>query len=280
MRFVWTARAQYLCERLLQVVADSTIFTLSSSANRSSTEAHASNMRLTTLEPHARSGWAYWNDVAVLPSILVALVLFTSILFHDETMWSRTGQAWECFPDGSIDYPWNLYSDTRTPTTIWTASQFLDITLGIGHFNFALAKAIDVMWDLAVGRGGQILVIYGTYQFLRRALLHSMEQMTIPISVFAAMAFDRISLQTLSTMTPTVVSQGRKSLGRRTWFSFRWRYFLICLAVAYVPLFPTLLSVMTGAPQSYEHISNIRTRDFNVIHRLSSPCGCIRLGSQ
>lgn len=136
----------------------------------------------------------------------------------------------------------------------WAPSRFLWISLGFGNFSFAAAKGIDVVWDLAVGRGGQLLLIYLTYPIIRRSLLRAMVMFPIRLPMYASIAFDKVSLWTIwaamrKSLTDSARVQGiqdpveRKGL---TILWFLWRYFVIIPILAYILAFPTMMAIMTG----------------------------------
>ena len=89
---------------------------------------------------------------------------------------------WTCIPNGTAatQQPW-----------VWNTSQFLDITLGFGSFDFGSAKGIDIAWDLVVGRGGQILLALFSYRVLSAALLQSMENRAVSFYTYTAIGLDR-----------------------------------------------------------------------------------------
>ncbi|KAF2819702.1 hypothetical protein CC86DRAFT_412631 [Ophiobolus disseminans] len=56
-----------------------------------------------------------------------------------------------CQPDDSFTTdPWTFNH--------WASSGVFQITMGYGKLKFSQAKAVDVVWDAVVGRGGQALL--------------------------------------------------------------------------------------------------------------------------
>lgn len=163
--------------------------------------------------------------------------------------------------------PW----EPRASNTYWDKSLFLSITLGFGHFNFAEAKAIDIGWDLVVGRGGQLLITLMVYPVVRESLLLCLERTEVPLDTFTSLSFSNISLQSAAMLArdlfrtrkrfmpaakrsdnePRRSSKGRACLAAiaRCWkkvTSWNWRFLGLVVASTYVLLFPTVLSAMTG----------------------------------
>ena len=94
-------------------------------------------------------------------------------------------ENWQCLPNGTA------IPSSALSYTVWDPSQFLDITLGFGSFQFGIAKGIDVGWDLIVGRGGQILLSLLSYRVLSAVLVHSMETHCASFYIYTAVGFDR-----------------------------------------------------------------------------------------
>ncbi|KAI0100738.1 hypothetical protein GGR51DRAFT_343207 [Nemania sp. FL0031] len=53
-----------------------------------------------------------------------------------------------CHPDGTF----SLFREAYNP---WAASGFFQTTLAFGNLTYTDAKAVDIVWDIVVGRGGQ-----------------------------------------------------------------------------------------------------------------------------
>lgn len=75
----------------------------------------------------------------------------------------------------------------------WGLRQFLSPTIHWGHLSFTTAKAIDIVWDLLVGRVGQFLIAFYTYPVLKRTVLHRLETNSISLSLYSSLSIDRVS---------------------------------------------------------------------------------------
>ncbi|KAK5112828.1 hypothetical protein LTR85_011162 [Meristemomyces frigidus] len=226
-------------------------------------------MRLHSVNSRSHGRVESWTPIALPFGIIAALIIFTVVFFVSATIWVQDIGLFRCLPNGSATYHPNttipagvVYSDygdsDHARSTLWESQQFLSITLGFGSFTFAGAKGTDVAWDLLVGRGGQVLLTIVSYPIFRRSLVRIMEIKGTSIQVFAALAFDGVSLRSIGTLA----SRGRRSIKAERsgvkemqrysqfWLSlhraWNWRLVLFFLAFAYILSFPTWLSVMTG----------------------------------
>ncbi|OJD29615.1 uncharacterized protein BKCO1_7600019 [Diplodia corticola] len=136
-------------------------------------------------------------------------------------------------------------SDINSPFDVRTA---FAVSLGFGRLEFAVAKGIDVVFDLVVGRGGQFLLAWLTYPVFTRALLCSMETRSASYDYFAAMAFETVSVSTMAQISQNMT---RREKGKR---SSRNAFVCVGLLFAslYVLSFPTLASAATGYSTSQE----------------------------
>ncbi|XP_014551170.1 hypothetical protein COCVIDRAFT_31238 [Bipolaris victoriae FI3] len=68
-----------------------------------------------------------------------------------------------CLPDSSF----RLKPDTFS---MWSSTGFFQITLGGGDLSFAEAKLVDIVWDIGVGRGGQVVLAFISWREFARYL--------------------------------------------------------------------------------------------------------------
>lgn len=164
---------------------------------------------------------------AVIQSILVSyLVLGSPLISHGQACTGGRfiiGQKYDPF---SADY-------------------FFTPMLAFGSFSFSTVKAIDITWDLCVGRGGQAIFIYIAYRVFTESLAFSMESEPVPYQVFAAIAFDAVSISTIGVLGRECIA-----LWKRTW---RRRLTIVGLILvsSYILAFPTLVSALTGYDENY-----------------------------
>jgi len=141
---------------------------------------------------------------------------------------SDHNSSWLCLPDGIA-----VTREEFGSHSIWDTSQFLDINLGFGWFEFGVAKGIDIGWDLIVGRGGQLILALLSYRVSSAVLLHSMETCTASFHTYIAIGFDRGPLFSIQASLRDLWSgrtQGKGAL------------FMIIFASLYLLAFPTFVS--------------------------------------
>ncbi len=94
-----------------------------------------------------------------------------------------------CLPDGSFQVPGTA--------SIWDTDYFLSINVpvsptspdGATQWSFARAKAVDVVWDLFIGRGMQIALAFLAFRVFTKVLWRLMEREEMPFRTYAAVAF-------------------------------------------------------------------------------------------
>lgn len=129
-----------------------------------------------TTKPKQRTKYnAQAKNIALPWTVLVILVLAVGFGFGVGTLPFQTASAnktFFCTPNGIVHLPWK---SADSYNQCWDPALFLSITLAFGRLSFTAAKAIDVIWDLFVGRGGQVLLGWVTYTIVRRSLVTAME---------------------------------------------------------------------------------------------------------
>ncbi|KAJ9656941.1 hypothetical protein H2201_008344 [Coniosporium apollinis] len=129
------------------------------------------------------------------------------------------------------------FNQTYTP---FSADSFFTPTLAFGSFSFSTAKTIDIIWDLFIGRGGQAVLMYIAYRVFTRSLVFSMESRPTPYQVFAAIAFDTVSMNTIHILGKECVAPWQRTRRRRLTIVG------LIFASSYILAFPTLISALTG----------------------------------
>ena len=172
--------------------------------------------------------------LAILPLFVVVALLALLVLFGggSDTLSSSSG----CDPNGNVHLP-----NAGIPG-IWSTDWFLAITLGFGNYSYSTAKAIDIVWDILVGRVGQAIAAALVYFVFSKSLLFSMEHTPARYEKFVAMAYTPTTFSAL--LTYTAWNPWRK------WRPLQLRQCLTGLALVfttiYVLAFPTLAAAMTG----------------------------------
>jgi hypothetical protein len=138
--------------------------------------------------------------------------------------------------------------DTSSP--YWDSNLFLSVTMGFHGLTFVQAKAIDICFDLIVGRGSQVLLALTTYSLLRRAVLRSMEVREFSLALVLPFFMERLSVYTLWAMVANMRIIGKKSepteQSARPRVRIDWRIALVTCVGCYILAIPTFLSAMTS----------------------------------
>ncbi|KAK5136342.1 hypothetical protein LTR08_003468 [Meristemomyces frigidus] len=200
------------------------------------------------ISTRSRSKWsAFLAELAWPLFFLLLSVAFTIPFFLLRTSHAESNDKPRCMANGDAVFPWN-----RTVNEYWDPSTALFITLGSGRFTYPEAKAIDVFWDLVVGRGGQMLAAVMALAVIRKSLLLSIEEKPVPLPLTFSVYFNNISpsLMVAIFRNLTIPARARKHREKAVsyWRLLGWLY--IC---TYVLVLPTLVSAMTG----YQTTGNI-----------------------
>ena len=162
--------------------------------------------------------------VAVIPIILLAAFA--------PRLASRLSSS-SCLPNGEFVIPGTA--------SIWNPKYIFTISIGFGSHSYTYVKVIDAIWDVVVGRGGQLILIWLAYRTFHKSLMYIMQTQTVPYSVYGAIAFNPGSLQSITQFIYISTSTEAK----RSWRVTRI-YVTIALCTVYIAAMPTLFSAMTG----------------------------------
>jgi hypothetical protein len=178
------------------------------------------------------------NRCYCLPHLVLAasFALIFVLMFNTFPVGLSNSSGDYCLADGRTN-PKSLNGFDTVSENPLSFSYFFTINMGFGSYSFSTAKFIDVTWDVLVGRGGQLFLIFITYRVFAKSLLYSMERYPVSYKLFAAVAFDTASWSTMGRMC-------RDGFGRG--FGAKIRLIGMLLTSAYVIAFPTLMSAMTG----------------------------------
>lgn len=155
-----------------------------------------------------------------------------------------------CAADGSAIHP-----DDDFANQYWDPSLFLSITLPMGEFTFTAVKAIDICWDLIVGRGGQMLISLLVYPVMRRSMLTLLEHRSLRMSVVTSLVFEHCSIWSWWAVAKALLC------------SWSWGLLGFLYIIVYVLAFGTVVSAMTGyqADMSPFYESEGNLMDFSAV---------------
>lgn len=152
---------------------------------------------------------------------------------------------------------------TRTDYKPWPVSQLLAINIGFGRMAFSTAKLIDVLWDVVVGRGGQVFLTYVAYRVFTKSLARAMECSQVSYHTFAALAFE--------PGTVVGVYMLAKNFASNRSLRSKMIMFWVLIATLYIIAFPTLSSAMTGYTSVMDAYLEDQTRNlvpWNLYNRI------------
>lgn len=132
--------------------------------------------------------------------------------------------------------PWGITQNSNSTVSGIQGLFVVDFTFG--SMPFPLAKLIDIIWDLVVGRGVQMLAWWVSYVVFTDALFRAIERHPAPYRSFTNISLEGPSLASIGTL----IADLRKHRSKRT----VWLFVFMVISSLYVLSLPTLLSAMTG----------------------------------
>jgi hypothetical protein len=142
----------------------------------------------------------------------------------------NTGGSEGCLPDGTFSIPGNF--------DIWDPQYILTLTVGSGHMTFAIAKLVDLIWDIGVGHGGQALLTWLAYKVLTRYIVCLMERQGVTTGTYTAVAFHTGTLRGAWMLS--------QDLFKRKTFTITRNLAMMFYIGVYLLVFPAVISAMTS----------------------------------
>lgn len=113
-----------------------------------------------------------------------------------------------------------------------------------GNFTISGARAIDLSWNLVVGRGLQASVAWASYQIVTGAMLRIAESVPVTFEVLVALVFSTNSLAPVGHLFTAVKSAKG--------FRFKANLSVFLLSAIFILALPTLMDISTGYVQNVE----------------------------
>lgn len=205
--------------------------------------------------------------VACIVCTLVSVIVLLPIGLATLGTLVNTGGSDGCLPDGTFAIPGNF--------NIWDPQYVLTLTVGFGRMSFAIAKFVDLLWDVIVGHGGQALLIWIAYKILTRYLVCLMEHDGVTTRTYTAVAFHTGSLEGAWMLM--------RDLARRKVFTIPRNLVMMVYVGIYLLTFPAVISAMTSyAPIGDAYVtfevdsgdgSTIKTRPFEEFTLINQTAG-------
>lgn len=220
---------------------------------------------------------------SLLWPVVVALLLGTifALALSPASIFDTTENVFACDVTSNII----LQTGPNGRPSIWDTRYTFAASYGFGGLSFSSVKAIDVCWDLLVGRGGQVLLLALFYTVFRPATHTLLSTGALPHEQILAMQYSPASLWTLRTVLGHSVASRRSSKTHQMTIeadsrSSRQRgfYRLYTLALIFSTMFllafPTWLSAMTLYQASSFPVLPTGTGDFMTIDS-PKPCAMV-----
>ena len=180
---------------------------------------------------------SWWIIALIINGVIIGLVVAADLHLRSQLDQSI------CAPNGKLDT--RHVSGQGSSYGPFSFSLFFDITIASGSLSFTAVKVIDIVWDIVIGRGVQVMLTYIAYRVFAKALLQTMETDTVSPRFFSGISFAAANFSTFFT----ALGELRRTRGRHRVMA--WRVWGIALCILYVASFPTLLSAMTGYKTKY-----------------------------
>ncbi|KAK3292120.1 uncharacterized protein B0H64DRAFT_346694 [Chaetomium fimeti] len=173
---------------------------------------------------------------------LLGTVIFVTVLFA-----GLSGSAWygsACRPDDSF----SVYQGFD----YWRIDGFFQITLPlIGPLDFTQAKVVDIIWDLAVGKGGQAFLAFFSWKAFSTYVRSAMHTGPVTYSSFFAVFLE-------SDASPMSTYRITRDFTTRGPLRSKLAMACIVATMAFIIAWPTLASAMTGyAPATQAFVLDI-----------------------
>ncbi|USP75740.1 hypothetical protein yc1106_03014 [Curvularia clavata] len=183
---------------------------------------------------------AFWTKKNLLAVVLVIATGIVPICILGEATtppYSDRGWFSGIFSDKVVGCSGNIGSAPQNTTVTGIETVFaLDTTYGA--FTFAQVKAIDLLWDVALGRGLQFLAGWAAYIVFCDALLKTIERHPTSFAVFQRIALEGPSARAIGTL----IKELWATKSRRT----KALFFYMLLSTAYIISVPIVIGAMTG----------------------------------
>jgi hypothetical protein len=194
----------------------------------------------------------YLYDIWQPLIILVLTASFACTFFAVKDPYASTSDLFYCNADGTVQM-----REAGGYKPFWDPKLLFTINVSAGdNLSFTQAKLVDAVWDLGVGRGGQMLAGVVTYRVLRRSLMLTMESCTIAIPTLVSVCCQQANVLSSWNLLRDISSSrsSQRFPGKRLSRVGRRRLLMQLFACIYVLTFPTLASVMTGYRTGFEGV--------------------------
>jgi len=185
--------------------------------------------------------YSIWQPSALLLLTIPFIAVFYAVYSPDT--FEKPDVDFFCNADGKIEKKTNDYRP------LWDSRLYFTINMAFGQMPFSKVKVIDAVWDVVVGRGGQVIAGMIAYRTLRRSLTLAMEQCALAISTVTLLYCQQVQVLPVTQLICNILwswHDYNRWTRQRPYVFGRLRIAAQIFACVYVLLFATLVSVMTG----------------------------------
>lgn len=143
-----------------------------------------------------------------------------------------------CLWGFTVHWPYRNDPRFRSPCPLNDPPTWFTPTVVYGSFTFGQAKAVDVAWNMVVGRAAQAFISYLFYSVLMDVAMRMMEITTLPIDLFISLVFRPFSF----TSKVSIVNSLDRIDGWRVTTAMIWIFF----STLYIASIPAINDAMTG----------------------------------
>jgi hypothetical protein len=190
------------------------------------------------------SPWLLLLVAGILPALIVPLYLNIWVGVHphgtcDASTGIINGESWDPVGPGGVGFGISLgLTPSSAVAYVLTHRAFYTLNIIFGSYSFAAVKAIDVTWDLVVGRAGQFLLGLISYRVLADSLLAIMESDPVSYELYSAISISGSGVLSAAYLVKQFMCGSS------------WKHvcllFPLALSLAWVLAWPTVMRAMTG----------------------------------
>jgi hypothetical protein len=121
---------------------------------------------------------------------------------------------------------------------------FLSPDVTFGNLTVSQARAIDISWNLFMGRGLQGLIGFASYQTATRSFIRIVEATPVSYDLFKTLIFSPNGFSALKALIMSL----RRTIGRR----FNMTFGFLFMSTSFILALPTIMDICTGYVQNVQ----------------------------
>jgi hypothetical protein len=187
-----------------------------------------------------RTNFRYGWEVVFL-AIAFLHILPIACLAAFASRFSKQLGTFACLPGGEFILPGTA--------NVWARHLFFTLTIAFGRnssWSYTHVRIVDLIWDIGVGRGGQIILVWVAYRVFHESITAIMEREPVAYGAYSTIAFETGSSHSVFTILRTFFDKKLRLSLRAVRL-----YVLMVLATIYIICMPSLFSASTGYAAIY-----------------------------